>query len=238
MNIACLPKVINDLCKSFLLPEEIIYVNMDWNNFPINGKHIAIKNGWLDLLIWILNDYRGLYTNIYDISATYGQLEILKWLHEHQFQIEKTNRTICMNAAGNGHFEVLKWARENGYEWDFYTCANAAEKGNLEILKWARENGCDWHRITCSYAAANGHLEVLKYAHENGCDWDECVCAAAAENSQLEILKYAHKNLCPWDERVCRYAIENGNNEILEWFDKEKVDCPCKGKYHKKNKLN
>ena len=116
LNKLNLSKDLQKYCLSYLLEDEIIYIENKWHKFPRSKVcTIAAKNGWLDLLI-------------------FARENGCKW-----------DSYTCSNAAENEHFEILKWAKENGCEWDSSTCSYAAENGHLEILKWAKENGCEWN---------------------------------------------------------------------------------------------
>jgi len=80
----------------------------------------------------------------------------------------------CKSAARKGQLETLKYAHEHGCPWDKKTCWAAADGGDLEVLKYLHEHECPWDKVTYWAAAEGGHLEVLKYAHENGCPgWNE-----------------------------------------------------------------
>jgi hypothetical protein len=49
-------KNISDICLSYLTEIEQIYVSKNWNKYnKYDIYDIAIDNGWLDLLIWVVN---------------------------------------------------------------------------------------------------------------------------------------------------------------------------------------
>jgi hypothetical protein len=96
-----------------------------------------------------------------DLAARFGQLEVVKWLHENRTEgctVEAMNK-----AASNGHLEVVKWLHENRTEGCTVLAMEwAAENGHLEVVKWLHENrteGCT--KGAMDKAAEKGHLEVL-----------------------------------------------------------------------------
>ena len=96
----------------------------------------------------------------------------------------------CEEAASNGQLECLKYLHEHGCPWDEETCWYAAKNGHLECLKYAHEQGCPWNVWTCWYAAKYGHLECLKYAHEHGCPWDAKTYFCAMSNGNMEVILF------------------------------------------------
>ena len=73
------------------------------------------------------------------------------------------------DAAFYGNLECLKWLHEHDFPWDKNTCKLAAEAGNLDCLIYAREHGCPWDKDTCTAATMKGHKDCLEYAHRNRC---------------------------------------------------------------------
>jgi len=78
------------------------------------------------------------YTHL-DWVASYGHLEIVKWLHENRTE---GCTTYAMDwAAYNGHLETVKWLHENRTEGcTKYAINNATNNGHLEIVKYIRDN--------------------------------------------------------------------------------------------------
>ena len=160
-------------------------------------------------------------------AADKGQLEIIKWAHEHGCPSWDVNVDMCAHAAKGGHLECLQWARAQGAPWDASTFARGLGRpprvpqvctraglpvGHQNVQDcgcWRpprvpqvrARNQCRWNRETCSNAA--GVPQCLKFAHENNCRWDEWTCAYAALGGHFECLKYAHKQGCKWDAKTC-----------------------------------
>jgi hypothetical protein len=190
----------------------------DDGSVPLIISFIVIKNGYLNILIWLYDLFNERFTrlspNYCCRAAMAGNLLTLKWLRNKGFSW-KSN--VCFHAVRGGHFELLKWAKENGCEWDARTCMEAAGNGNFEIFKWLKNNGAPWDKWTCACAARNGHLKILKWARKNKCPWDSDTCAQAAGSGQFELLKWARENKCPWNAETTYAAAKNGHIEILKW---------------------
>ena len=145
-------------------------------------------------------------------AARGGNLECLKYLHEHGCAWDKS---ACSAAARCGHLECLKYLHEHGCPCDESACEAAASCGDLEFLKDLHEHGCPWDESACEAAAEGGHLECLKYLHEHGCAWDKSACSAAARGGHSECLKYLHTHGCPGNKRASEAAAGGDVMECL-----------------------
>ena len=86
------------------------------------------------------------------------------------------DNTLATAAATYGHLELLKWlCSEGGFAMDDKVMRWAAYGGKLEVVQWLRGNGCPWHISTCTYAMMRGPIEVLRWLRENGCWWKSYV---------------------------------------------------------------
>lgn len=199
---------------------------------------IAIMNGWVDLLIWALDEFKEKEkekdNNLCYYAIQFGQFEILKYLYEKGYTL---NKAACDALVLSNNLDILEWFMETlqnenkQIPWDETTCYLASISGNLNILKFLRANGCMWNEETCSMAALNGHLDVLKWARDNNCNWDHNTCTNAAQNGHFEVLKWAKHNGCSLHEDTCKYAIGNNQLEIAKWLKDN--GCVCGGNYHK-----
>ncbi|EGZ11588.1 hypothetical protein PHYSODRAFT_336109 [Phytophthora sojae] len=101
---------------------------------------LAARNGHLEMVKWLhYNRSEGCTTKAMDEAARGGHLEVVKWLHEHR--TEGCTVGAMDSAAGGGHLEVVKWLHENcteGCSRDAMTLA--AESGHLRVLRWLHEN--------------------------------------------------------------------------------------------------
>ena len=79
--------------------------------------HWVIQYGRLDIVKKVK-----IY-NLCDVTASYGQLNILIWAHENG---HSWSESTCRHAA-RGHLTCLKYLHENGCPWDKDACCAAAQ---------------------------------------------------------------------------------------------------------------
>ena len=165
-----------------------------------------------------------------NVAASYGHLDVLKWLRSQDPPCPWSDLT-CSLAAANGHLHVLKWLRSQDppCPWDVWACAEAAKKGRLDMLKFLRSQDppCPWSEWTCAEAAMNGHLDVLKWlrSQDPPRPWGVNTCSVATIHGRLDLLKWLRSQdpPCPWDEKTCQGAAFNGHLDVLKWL----IDNGC-----------
>ena len=190
----------------------------------------AARYGRINILEWAFKSkysyYAWYYEDTFISAVVHGQLEALKWLHEHGCSLDdgceygygcEYVKGACSGAAHGGHLEILQWLRANDFPWNSRTCEEAAKGGFLEVLKWARINNCPWHAGTCEAAASGGNLEILQWLRENNCPWNAWTCEEAAKGGYLEVLKWARTNGCSWNAWTCFAAACGGQLEVIKW---------------------
>ena len=69
--------------------------------------------------------------------------ELLNLLYEQGCPLDKS---IWECSAWYGDLDMLRWARKNNCPWDQETCNAAAEEGHLEVLRWAIINNCPYDK--------------------------------------------------------------------------------------------
>ncbi len=130
-----------------------------------------------------------------DEAATYGHLEIVKWLAMNVQDTHISEYGFNM-AAANGHLEVVKWLHENlNVRHAYAAMDNAAGNGHLDVVKWLHENrieGCT--TLAIDDAAANGHLDVVKWLHANRKEGWTPDAMCAAHNGHLETVKWLNEH--------------------------------------------
>ena len=94
--------------------------------------------GYFDLIKWGLTQKLKIDSRVSHRAAKSGNLEILQWLEDGGHN----TKCLCAISATYGQLKVLKWCRRNHYPWDHWTCLYAAKYGHLSVLQWAFENGC------------------------------------------------------------------------------------------------
>ena len=102
---------------------------------------------------------KGQYHNMAEVAASYGHLDLVKWLcGEGGFAMDVG---VMKWAAGSGNLKLVQWLRGEGCPWNSYTGYNAVD-GGLEVLRWLRANGCPWTVAARERAAAElGYTDNL-----------------------------------------------------------------------------
>ena len=131
------------------------------------------------------------------LSDDAALLKIRRYLKTFHADEREWDVRTCAAAARGGNLECLKYLHEHGCAWDKSACSAAAGRGHLECLKYLHEHGCAWSEWVSLAAAEGGHLECLKYLHEHGCPGNKRASEAAAGGDVMECLslKYLHRSL-------------------------------------------
>lgn len=196
-----------------------------------------------DLLACTLQRHR-----VYGSAAWGGNLEVLKWLTNHEnpgtrphwswFDNTHENyvhgQYVSARAAKGGHVHVLEWMRadDDWYRWPmgFDSLLTAADAGQVHALSWLVEHGVDptdCHGL-CYAAARMGHLNVMTWLHDNVPiqqhlnfpHFDERTCHVASMAGHVDVLAWLRAMVppCPWDVGVWLKAARQGHFHVLEWL--------------------
>ena len=133
-------------------------------------------------------------------AAIDGNLEMVQYCVAKNCPIDGW---ACAFAASYGHLEILKYLHEDvNAPWDWHTATNAAGSGNLHILEYLVESDYGFtETFPCYNAARHGHLDCLKYLHETAkAPWDSWAVRFALEKNHSECLQYLLDNNCPLPE--------------------------------------
>lgn len=77
----------------------------------MNDIDTYAKQGNLEMIIRCNNQDTKCSVWAMDFAATYGYLDVVKWLHENR--TEGCTQYAMNMACQNGHFEVVKWLHKN-----------------------------------------------------------------------------------------------------------------------------
>ncbi|KAL2912107.1 hypothetical protein HK105_208383 [Polyrhizophydium stewartii] len=132
----------------------------------LSHKHarFAAQFGQLDVLKWLHERMPdGSWSaEVMDCAAEYGHLSVVKWLHANRTEGSTTNAMDY--AAWKGHLAVVKWLHANRTEGcTFRAMDSAASSGCLAVVEWLYAN-CTEHNLTSAAidAAWSGKLSSLQ----------------------------------------------------------------------------
>ena len=120
-------------------------------------------------------------------AASYGQLEISEWAHQHRYS-HAYSEVTSTSAVEHGQLAALIWLKDHGCRLTSAARNNAARHGHLIFLQWLRTYGCPWDEDTCSDTARGGLHNILQWARANGCPWHVYTCLCAAEGGHHNII--------------------------------------------------
>ena len=147
----------------------------------------AVKEGFLNILNWLFDEHMILPTGKIPMlhAVTHGQLNVIKWLKEHNISISHTEMRL---AAKYGHLNVINWLNEHNIPLDRMSIRIAAGNGQLEVLKLA--NPALFDNFTIDAACLGGHLEIVRWLEQRGIHPNFSCADSAAMNGHLNILTY------------------------------------------------
>lgn len=166
---------VRDLIKASILQRNILVAMKIVEEAPFileAAVTLACKYGFLELL---QATYRfgerkpRCNTPELELAASYGQLELVKWLNEQGQPCNGVN--ALHEAAKNGHLETVQWLCDHGAAWSDYTVSLAIMSCRLDIVRLLRRRGCPWSVDTTKIAIRHGTLKILQWVVENGCNW-------------------------------------------------------------------
>jgi len=164
-------------------------------------EQVAATNK-LELLKWVREekkcewDFRSIVEAIIQ-----GNLEMVKYCVAKECPFDKVV-CVCQYAAKFGQLEILKYLHEEvKAPWDSQTAEEAAFDGHLHILEYLVERKYEFTKWPCVIAAEFGHFDCLKYLHETAkAPWDSIVVRSAHDHNRNECLQYLLDNDCPLPE--------------------------------------
>jgi len=180
------------------------------NELPLNSheksKSELVKDYKIDYIKYL--NYPGATTNIMDITAQNGNLDMLIWLHEHR---KEGCSTWAMDwAAVNGHLEVVKWLHKNNKIGTYRTTLWALENGHVHILDYLKEEKIlDFTICTTS---------LLKY-----------IVNYSADDINTDLIDWLYINHNYFDDSddfeslLLETILETNNWNLLQWYNKKYV---------------
>ncbi|EFA78154.1 hypothetical protein PPL_08804 [Heterostelium album PN500] len=156
------------------------------------------KQGFFETFKYLYNlgFYRCSTTKLMDNASTYGNLNILKWLHENT--TESCTTSAINFAAREGHLDCVQFLNVNRSEGcTVEAMNNAIDGGYLEVVKYLNDNrseGCSPNSL--ERAASHGHLHVLKWLKQNRSErCTPMVYIYAVKNGDVEMVRWIAENI-------------------------------------------
>lgn len=182
---------------------------------------LAIKNGHIDILDWLHENYPIKLDNYYCYYATkYNNYDSLKWLISHKFDYEY--RTVC-KIVKKENYEMINLLSKTIHDrWNIDVIA--CQFGKTNMLNWLQEQNLikeDNINLGAILEAENGRDNVISWFHNNGTELndEDLIDHGVGYCEQLNILKYYTSlgysiKYETFDKLVC---IAKNYKHILEW---------------------
>ena len=199
----------------------------------------------------ITNDWTPIH-----FAAFHGQVEVMKWLMEHNVDINTTAGwggwfpIHC--AAFGGQVEAMKWLMEQGTDINTMTDKGviggtpmhvAASAGHVEVMKWLKEQGADMTAerafsgsgFTAMYAAVrSGQMEAMKWLREQGVELPSTIMCTAVRHGHIEAMKWLEEQGADVNATIdsiwppMHYAAINGDIETMKWLKEQGASVTVK----------
>ncbi|EFA81796.1 hypothetical protein PPL_05791 [Heterostelium album PN500] len=220
--------------KGHLQVLEWIANNTTIPRFSFDAFEKAVGNGHLSVIEWLHknnNQTIPYQSEVMDISAKSGDLNLLKWMYDN-IKLPFTKKAIKYLVNGN-HMEALKWLYENGgidCSGGSKLMKSAAKNGHIAILQWLNDN----IQEECSYDSMvapvlQGDLNTMIWLHQNRteikCSNREMV--VAAREGHLDILQWLNENrsdaFCSIE--AMEMAFLSAHSNVAKWLHTNRTDC-------------
>lgn len=145
-------------------------------------------------------------------AAEYGQLHILKWIHDHKRNFDP--QKISEVAALNGRLHVLEWLQTHNYLSNDVICSSAAQNGHLHVIKWAVDVKCFLNWKTCFNAYRNNHYHIIAWGFRKRLYVSDFMTLFIMENLKNES-NFVNKHYLAIDWLVKTYKLFSKSNVNL-----------------------
>ncbi len=164
-----------------------------------NSPIIAVENGNLSMLIWLL-DNGTVYASgreLYKTAYLYENFHIIEWLFTQGYQFHDGIATECITHL---QFAMLKWLKDRGWsiDWTLLLSNSIGTYTSRKLFRWARQfTFFDDKPFLCTQAGQSGNLKLLIYFREQGCPWDDKFLKNVSSFEQWHIVEWALANGVP-----------------------------------------
>ena len=171
--------------------------------------------------------------NSYCLAARYGNLQMIKFLHENgctmefnnddnydeddgMSRIESRSFDPCLYALGS-NFECLKYLHEIGFTLNKKVCTEAYKNNNLNNLKYIIENGVECPKDILKSHVKCDNFDCVEYLYNLGYALPANPCIDAAERNSIRYLKFAHELGFPITDSVMNNGIHKDSMECFSY---------------------
>jgi hypothetical protein len=200
-----------------------IYIDERFLKYAILTNNIdllyyALKNGYkfetftdtslasnnLQILKFIILHGSKINAITYICSATNGNLDCLKYLHENNGNLY--DEDLLLVAVENNYLDCVKYLIKLGYHSNESHCLTAVYNDNLECLRCLRENSCTWNINDCVSAILDNIKEECDYDGEYGGMYlSEPECQSYIEKS----IDFVNLNISIYDIAMQKFEEEH-----------------------------
>ena len=177
-----------------------------------------------NMIQWFMNNYHDLDLNVaFQISCTYGSLDITKLLIEKNIKISSFNNIGIILATLNNNINTVKLLIENGAYISEYCFLIACHNGNVDLIQYFTQENCNTSSIEYNYdtgfqyACTKGHFNAIKLLLEYGADINSGFNYACNKcNKQtVDIIKYLIDEGADTSKSL-EYACKNNNIHAIK----------------------
>lgn len=174
-----------------------------------------IKRGDLALIEWMHDHDIAFFSDVMDVAASVGRLDIVRFLHTHR--TEGCTKMAMSDAVAKGRLEVVQFLHEHRTEGCTSRSVNtAAQHGHLACIQYLHEhNVSGFTQWTMHEAAVAGQLAVVQFLHAHrtdGCRAMTLIEAARQRRDDVVAFLCEHR---PMDEALRKQLIETAQQEEL-----------------------
>ena len=161
-------------------------------------------------------------------AAVGNHLNVLDWLIENNYKVDKNNKYIAYCVAKGNHFESLKQLKKNGYRiQNNSTEVSIKKENNMDMIRWLiNEMNC-YNELCTKIAIQKNRLDILEILHKKSDKYNNIVCDTAIEVGNFNILKWGMARGYCVEVQSCSDRNQGGHIYMLNWLVENKFPINC-----------
>lgn len=183
---------------------------------------LAAENGFLDIILWGVDNGIHIFNRIASISSSNGHLNIIKWLIDDIHYDDYDN--IAFNAAEYGHLDIIKYVMKYNKNIINLVANIAASNGYFDVLQYALENNADDFIGISMGLVINGEIYIIDYIFKLIPSIIKNIALFAASLGKLNLVKYAIDNGAVNIFEIARESAKSGYLNVFKHLIKKKSD--------------